>query len=420
MSRLEVGIVGCGTAGSAAALFLHRAGHSVEVFEQVEDPEPVGAGILLQPTGMAVLNRLGVLGPVADGGSRIDRVRGRTVHGRSVMDMRYSELRPGLFGLGVHRGTLFMALFEELRRTGLPVRCGVEIVGLERTESRQVLVDAEAERHGPFDLIVVADGARSRLRPLTRLPARVESYPWGAIWAILRDPDERFVGMLDQYYRGTEKMVGFLPTGCFDQGDGPAPTVSLFWSIRLDRIDAWRRRGLGAWKDAVRRLAPHAQPLLEQIEEPGQLAFARYHDVRMRRWHGDGVVVIGDAGHAMSPQLGQGANLGLQDAWTLARFVLPGAELDRALARYSHARHGNLRFYGLASRWMTPLFQSSGGRLARPRDLLLHPLGRLPPLRRQMLLTLAGAKTGALRTLPVDELIEAEAADGMGTGAGTR
>ena len=64
---MRIGIVGAGTAGLAAAALLARAGHAVEVLERAPDPGPVGAGLLLQPTGMAVLERLGVLDEVARG-----------------------------------------------------------------------------------------------------------------------------------------------------------------------------------------------------------------------------------------------------------------------------------------------------------------------------------------------------------------
>ncbi len=404
MRQLRIGVVGCGTAGAAAALFLHRDEHRVEAFEQVPEPAPVGAGILLQPTGMAVLGRLGLLDDVIASGARIDRVHGVTSAGRTVMDIAYADLRADLFGLGVHRGSLFMALFAELRRAGVPLRLGTCIVGLERSARGATLVDATGGRHGPYDLVVIADGARSLLRGPSGVPARVKRYPWGALWAIVRDPDGTFAGALDQVYRGTEEMMGFLPTGRPERGGPPLGMVSLFWSLRADRLEEWRRRGLAAWKRDVRALSDRADPLIEQLSDADQLTFAGYHDVRMRSWHNGGAVVVGDAGHAMSPQLGQGANLALQDAWTLSRCLREVDRLEPALERYSRDRHANLRFYALASRWMTPLFQSSGNRLSAPRDLLLHRLARIGPLRRQMLLTLTGAKAGILRTLPDAEL----------------
>jgi 2-polyprenyl-6-methoxyphenol hydroxylase-like FAD-dependent oxidoreductase len=264
------------------------------------------------------------------------------------MDMTYADLRAGLFGLGVHRGALFMLLFEALRREEIAVRRGAAVVALERGAAGTVLLDGTGRRHGPYVLLVAADGARSALRGLSGLSHRVDRYPWGALWAIVEQPGEAFATALSQVYRGTREMVGFLPTGRSAHLAGDRPTLSLFWSVRADRLARWRERGLDAWREEVRALAPHAEPVLAQIGSPEEVFFAAYDDVRMPRWHADDVVVIGDAGHAMSPQLGQGANLALLDAWALGRYLAGNPnrrELPARLRRYQRERRGNLRFY---------------------------------------------------------------------------
>src|SRR3546814_2274556 len=83
-----------------AALTLARYGHRVEVFEQAAELQPVGAGFLLQPTGLAALWELGLLDAVLDHGRVIHRLFGDNHRGRAVMDMRYAALGQGLFGLG--------------------------------------------------------------------------------------------------------------------------------------------------------------------------------------------------------------------------------------------------------------------------------------------------------------------------------
>jgi salicylate hydroxylase len=99
----HIAVAGCGPAGLGAALLLHRAGHRVTLFERFDRPQPLGSGLMLQPTGLAVLDRLGLATRVVAAGARISRIYGRCVTGRTVLDARYGDLAaPRAFGLGIH------------------------------------------------------------------------------------------------------------------------------------------------------------------------------------------------------------------------------------------------------------------------------------------------------------------------------
>jgi 2-polyprenyl-6-methoxyphenol hydroxylase-like FAD-dependent oxidoreductase len=250
------------------------------------------------------------------------------------------------------------------------LRCGVEVV--ERRGAR--LVDARGASHGPYELIVGADGARSALRRFLGVPARIHEHRWGALWGVF--DGEGFDGVLDQYFDGARRMAGFLPTG--------AGAVSLFWSIRLDRIEALRAAGLAAFRADLLALAPIAERL--QLRSLDQLLPAAYRQVSLPRWHDGTLVLLGDAAHALSPQLGQGANLALMDAAALA----DAPSLDA----YERARHAQARFYAFGSRALNTVFQNDWDAIAWPRDRLMGPAARIPWLRRRMLATLAGTATG--------------------------
>lgn len=378
---MKIAIVGCGTAGPAAGLFLSRRGHDVTVFERVEDPGPVGAGIMLQPTGMTVMRRLGLLQPVLAAGDVVERLYGVTRGGRVVLDLAYPDWRPGLFGLGLHRGALFQVLFDALKDSSAHLELGVEVVDV----AGDHLVDTEGRRFGPYDLVVVADGARSLLRGSEGVAKRARPYDWGALWAIVPDPDGHYAGVLDQVYDGAEIMVGMLPTGT-----SPTSTerlVSLFWSIHRERVGDWQ---FEPWRDQVAELAPQAVPILDQLVDPEQITWAEYHDVVLKKPYDGRVLYIGDAAHAMSPQLGQGANLALYDAMVLDEVLADGGGLDE----YARRRWRHLFFYQHVNRLVTPFFQSDSGAIGRMRDVLFGPMCRMPFFRGQMLGSMAGAKEG--------------------------
>jgi 2-polyprenyl-6-methoxyphenol hydroxylase-like FAD-dependent oxidoreductase len=395
-ASLDVGVVGCGFAGSAAALFLARAGHRVTVYERVPQPAAVGAGILLQPTGIAVLARLGLLDAVRSRGAPVHALRCRTASGRPVFDLRYERLAAGLHGLGIHRGALFEALLAALNAAGADLRCGATVDAVDDVGPRARVYGPERSLLGEHDLVVVADGARSRLRDGARGLVRSRPYRWGALWFVGADPDGRFAGTLSQVCDGTRRLAGFLPTGLGPSG-GEAPLVSLFWSLRMDGLEAWRLAGLEAWKREVRILEPRAEPLLEQIVDADQVLTAGYVDGVMRRVASGRCVFVGDAAHATSPQLGQGTNLALVDAATLADALSDGSDVEASLARYASARRHHVRFYQFASRWLTPFFQSDVHGLAIVRDRLFPVAARIPLLEREMVRTLCGVKKGVLR-----------------------
>src|SRR5262245_14536564 len=198
-------------------------------------------------------------------------------------------------------------------------------------------------------------------------------------------------------------MFGLLPTGRAPRGDDLV--VSVFWSIRADRVAGLRARGLAAWRAEALALRPGSEPILDQITDIAQLAFTQYRDVRMRRWHGERIVFLGDAAHATSPQLGQGANLALWDAVCLADTLAAHDDLAAALAAYTAARRRHLNYYQFATRALTPLFQSDSRVLGILRDVVFPACHWLAPLRRRMVRTMAGLDRGIVRrAIPLDQL----------------
>lgn len=386
---MKVAIVGYGTGGQAAALALSRDGHAVEVFEQAEQLRPIGAGFLLQPTGLAVLWELGLLDQALAQGRRIHRLHGENAAGRCVMDMRYEGLDPRLFGLGMQRSSLFEILRDAWE--GHPgVHTGTRIVAIE-DEGRR-LRDAAGATHGPFDLVVVADGAASKLRRAVGEPRLDRPYPWGALWCLLPEGRWPWPNELRQRYRQARQMAGFLPVG--GRPGDPAPKLSFFWSLPAAALEHWDSEGMPAWRARVAGLWPECAPWLEGVTEGGQLARAVYRDAIPAAWSRGRVALLGDAAHAMSPQLGQGVNMALMDALALRDALRAHDDLAPALAAYGRGRGAHVAVYQFWSRWLTPLFQSDRDAVAGLRDVSFLPLGQLPGGRGQMLRVLTGTQRG--------------------------
>ncbi len=380
----RVGVVGFGTAGATATFLLAGAGHEVTLFERAPEVGPVGAGILLQPAGQAVLRRLGLLDQVAALAEPVESLYAQTLGGRVLLDQRYDALEPGCRALGVHRGDLFNALHARVRGGGARVLLGREIVSRRVAKNEVFVRDAAGGEHGPFDFLLIADGARSRLRRAASLTKWAHEYAYGTLWATA--PCTAVRGRLHQVVDGSRRLLGLLPLG--------GGRCSLYWGVRRDRRSALYRRGFSAWRDEVHAFCPLAAELFEHVTSFDRVLFTTYHHVWMPRWHDRHTLFLGDAAHAMSPHLGQGTSLALLDADCFARCLEGAGGPAEAFRAYERERRPHVRYFGAVTFLLSPFFQSDGFVKAMGRDVVLPLLPRLPWVRGQMRLTMAGLKGG--------------------------
>jgi 2-polyprenyl-6-methoxyphenol hydroxylase-like FAD-dependent oxidoreductase len=367
----------------SAALSLSRRGCQVTVLEAFEQPRPIGSGLLLQPSGLAALRAIDLLDGAMALGARVDRLEGVDVNGHQPMKMAYATWRSGAFGVGIHRAALFGLLHDRLVADGIEIRTGVPIEGFDRLH-RPTLRDAHGGAHGPFDLVVVADGAASRLRAKLRPRAHCPIYPWGAVWANATDASDAFGGALRQRYDGAAVMIGVLPIG--RTAEDSTRRVSFFWSLPVSELQRFDAVDLGLWKRRVTGLWPDVHPIVDQIARTQDLSRAVYRDVSVGRWHAGDFILIGDAAHGTSPQLGQGANFGLIDGVELARTV----DRPSRIAGFQFQRRLHTSPYQVFSRLLTPLFQSGGRVGPWVRRWLFAPLAQAPGLNRVAATVLTG------------------------------
>ncbi len=397
LKGLEISVAGCGPCGLASALLLHRAGHHVSLFERFDRPQPIGSGLMIQPTGMAVLAKLGLLDEIAGAGARVDRLFGQAGK-RTVLDVRYAALNARAFGIGIHRATLFAALHRAVERAGIGIETSRTVAGSAIDGSARSLVFADGATSPRFDIVVDALGTRSPLAPQTG-----RDLAYGALWATVDWPDEGFDGhALEQRYHRASIMAGVLPIGTPPGATGPK--AAFFWSLRSDRLEAWRQAGLGPWKDEVAGLWPACAPLLDQIGGADQLTFARYAHRTLKGPAEPAMIHIGDAWHAASPQLGQGANMALLDAWALARGLDQASTVADGLASAVAMRRRHVGLYQALTALFSPVYQSDSRVLPFIRDRLVGPLSKMWPATRIQAAMVAGLVGNPLSPLGLEDV----------------
>lgn len=390
MDNLKIAIIGAGVAGLAAAIFLRDKGHQVTLYEKFSEPKPLGAGLLLQPTGLSVLSLLNLDQTIIAGGSIIHRLKGKTCGNQWVtLDIRYEHLSPHVFGVGVYRNNLFNALYDKVLQSNVTVISGNPITHIDHTLGR-------------FDLIVDCSGVQSQLRKKYANVKLEKCYPFGALWGIVKLQDNQFcLNMLEQRYKNAENMIGVLPVGQLP-GDN-CTSAAFFWSLPANQYPHWRAEDLAIWRRSVISLWPECESLVSQFNTHDDLMFATYYDVILRQYYTDNLVFIGDAAHCTSPQLGQGANLALMDAYCLAKCVYQANSVSQALILYQQQRQKHLAFYQMASRFLTPFFQSHSVLFPRLRDVIGGLVCKIPFTQKVTAQLLAGVKTGWFSSMNPDD-----------------
>jgi 2-polyprenyl-6-methoxyphenol hydroxylase-like FAD-dependent oxidoreductase len=365
---------------------LNRLGHRVTIFDQYDAPKPIGSGLILQPTGVSVLDWLGLGGRMRRLGATIDRLYGKSAgSARVVLDVRYQALGC-LRGLAVHRAGLFHVLHDAVKSAGIEIRTASKVDNLDGN----CLILDKGRREGPFDFVVDALGSRSPLIPHASGPDYRSLLSYGALWTSLPWPGKPFEGRsLEQRYHRASIMIGVLPIGKRFEAD--EQQAAFFWSLKALDYPAWKLAGLENWKTRVQHLWPETEGLLASILHQDQMTMASYDHHTLSLPFGDRLVFIGDSAHSTSPQLGQGANMALLDVMALTEALERHKDLPGAFAAYARARRLHVKLYQALSRVFTPFYQSDSVVLPLARDYLVASLSRLPPMQKLLASIVAGS-----------------------------
>lgn len=332
-------IVGGGIAGLCTAIALEKAGISCEVYEAAAELREVGAGIWMAPNAMQVFRRLGFADLVAEAGfplrfGEVTTDRGVVISGMSMEEVAREFAENGSWHstVAIHRGRLQRILLEQLRPE--QVHTGKRFLRYE-AESDRIRAVFEDGSEAEGDVLLAADGIHSAVRN-QMVPEAEIRYSGQTCWRGIAD----FEAAKSKY-----KMMREMWGGAHRFGYSPISEKEVYWfAVTLAGPNG---------RDDREKLGEQLKQKYQGFAEPvGQILAATPVDriIRgdildlkpLRKWHGGRVLLIGDAAHATTPNLGQGGCQAVEDAWTLSRTMEKEPDWKKAFPAFEAARRAKV------------------------------------------------------------------------------
>ena len=330
LSKFNIGIIGGGIGGVAAAVALHRAGINATVYERANELLEVGAGMMLWPNATRVLKDLGLLEKVAALSGPNQHFLVRSSAGTILMNIGLGHF--DVPALCTRRSDLLEALISALPPER--VRLGHDFEDFER-QKHGVAVHFADGLSAEHDFVIGADGIRSRVRSQL-LGVRDPIYRGYTVWRGLARLTGAVPSGSNSETWGRGKRFGILNTG------GDRFTWYATANTDPDHVDSLE----GRQRELLQMFAGWHEPvesLIAATEEGAILKNGAYDLAPMKRWGRGRVMLLGDAAHPCTPNLGLGGCMALEDALVLAKSFAKEASPELALRRYESLRRERTR-----------------------------------------------------------------------------
>lgn len=335
MKNLDILIVGAGIGGLSAAIALGGKGHRVTMVERDPEWSVYGVGIIQQSNVIRAMEQLGLLDSFLDAACGFDAVEIFLPDGTKVARVpspRLVEGRPANVGIG--RRALQKVLGDKARAAGADIRLGVTIQALDDDGAKVHVTYADGSS-GTYDAVIGADGVYSQTRSMVLPEAETPQFTGQAVWRYNFPRAEGLDAL--QVYNG--------PTGV---GLVPMSADVMYMYVTTPEPDNPRYpvEGLAAaMRSKLASCSPAIRALGEQITDDAGVVYRPLEGMMVHGpWSRGRVGLLGDAVHATTPHLGQGAGMAIEDAIVLAEEIGRADDVEAALKSYRDRRYDRCRY----------------------------------------------------------------------------
>jgi FAD-dependent urate hydroxylase len=323
-------VIGAGIGGLSAAIALHSAGIEVVIYEQASAIREVGAGLSLWPNATKALEKLGLAAalkkisvPQADGG--IHDWRGKII---SAASTDFIEREFGASVIIAHRAELLAMLTGAAQ--DIPMHIATRLISYQQ-DAKGVTVVFENGQQDTADLLIGADGIKSVVRSQMLGTNHGPRYAGYTAWRAIAKYD--YPANADYWGESWGRGARF--------GLAPVNNGRVYWFAVLNALEQMPEPPEGAKAYLLKQFGSWHHPISELINATDESVILHndIYDIEpLTSWVDRRVALLGDAAHAMTPNLGQGACQAMEDAVVLGNSLQTTSDVKAALANYQARR----------------------------------------------------------------------------------
>lgn len=317
---MKATIIGAGIAGLSAGIALKRAGMDVEVYESAPELRAVGAGIWMAPNAMQVFEKWGIADKVLAAGWPQDHVEIADWNLDTIQAAHQKKIKEqfGWTITGIHRARLQQILLETLGKNHVHTgRKFIKYANDTDAGTANVVALFANGKTVLTDILIGADGIHSAVRKQMHPGAKLR-YSGQTCWRGVTE-----FGMPEAFRHGTRELWGKR----LRFGFSVISANEVYWFAVATEKEGGSDSPRLIKGQLLERFAQFGGPVADLIgsTDPEKIIRNDLHDLRpLKRWSEGRVLLIGDAAHAMTPNMGQGGAQAVEDAWVLGRLIEKG------------------------------------------------------------------------------------------------